>query len=362
MSQESNKSHRSHNVNPIWHHLSISSFPEPVIQLKPAEVTAYNFLGLSVGGGINATLQGRLTSIATELNSRFNTVHGRAPADNAKLRQWLGVSTIRGWRNQTSNNSYHCSGSAVDVSYRNQPYIVTRTDTPSGVVHGGEAAGAALTSQRVSAAEVYDRAVDFVYGLSQADVSARREAGADTPRESTSSVYRRFRSVSEALSIYLGLAFHTNPERVRRRPIANIDAATETELLDEIPTTERLEENAGIENVRQYILNHSNPDEIDATYHWNWEDSFLAREYYFQMLRDYEHVRIPMVVGNPEARPALTRNPARGFLHMSEDFVVAMVDTGNLRWGISDFGAASSGDTHHFDLDSNAGVTRDCSE
>jgi hypothetical protein len=345
--------------NPLWQRLSLSRTP-PVIQRKPAEVTAYNFLGLAVGGGINATLQGRLTTVAAELHRRFHDVHDRAPTDDAELREWLGVTSIGGWREQRSNNSYHCSGSAVDVSYRNQPYIVTRTETPSGTVHGGEAGGAGLTAQRVSAAEVYDRAVRFVYGQDRADVSARRPAEDGNPREGTAAVYRRFRSVSDALGIYLGLAFIVRPDWVRRPPVADIDGATEAELLAAIPETERYPEAEGVQRVRDYILNHGAMDGGDETYHWNWEDSFLARDYYFQMLRDYEHVRIPMVVGNPEARPGVTRNPAYGFLQLSEDFVVAMADTGNLRWGISDLGAASSGDTHHFDLGNNAGVTRDC--
>jgi hypothetical protein len=79
------------------------------------------------------------------------------------------------------------------------------------------------------------------------------------------------------------------------------------------------------------------------------------------MLRDYEHVRIPMVRGNPVARPANTRNPARGFLDMTEEFVVAMCDIGRLRWGIADLGEAESGDTHHFDLGHHGGVIPDCS-
>jgi len=89
-----------------------------------------------------------------------------------------------------------------------------------------------------------------------------------------------------------------------------------------------------------------------------------AEEYFYRILRDYEHVRIPMVKGDPEARPGITRNPARGFLDMTEEFVVAMTDQGRLRWGIADLGYAQSGDTHHFDLGkrNDGGVTRDCSK
>ncbi len=337
--------------------LSVSKAREPILQRKPAAVTAYNFIGMPVQGGINPTMQGRLDDVADELRTRFTAVHSRAPGDDAELRDWAGVFSMAGWRHRPGSTSKHCSGSAVDVNYRNQPYIATRT----GSVYGGEAAGAALTSQRRAAVEVYDRAVEFAYGEARADVSARTAATTTTPRESTSSVYRRFRNVHDALRIYLGLAFHTSPDRATRRPLANIATATESQLLAGIPTAERRAEGVAVNNIREYILNHQyDPNASDNTYHWNWEDSFMARDYYFQMLRDYEFVRVPMVVGNPEARPAVTRNPARGFLHMTEEFVVATVDTGNLRWGIADLGDAESGDTHHFDLGHHGGVAPDC--
>jgi hypothetical protein len=330
------------------------------IQRKPLEVTAHNFLGIPVEGGVNPVMRARLTAVASHLETRFNAIHARAPINVQELREWAGVITIRGWQQRSGNRSKHCSGSAVDVNPQNQPYIVTRTTSGGRTVLGGEHEGRSLTSQRQAAAEVFDRAVEFVFGEPSADVSARRPAAEATPRETTTAVYGRFRHVSDALAVYLGLAFHTTPNRVIRRPMASIEAATEEQLLRTIPTTERKEEAMAIEDIRQYILNHAPPGP-DQTYHWNWEDSFLAREYYFRMLRDYEHVRIPMEHGNPEARPPNTRNPARGFLDMTEEFVVAMADVGGLRWGIADFGAETSGDTHHFDLGNHDGVTPDCS-
>jgi hypothetical protein len=337
--------------------LAISRGVQLQIQRKPSEVTAYSFMGLDVGGGINPTMQTRLTAVATHLQSRFTTEEGRAPANNQELRQWAGVYSIQGWRQRAGSTSKHCSGSAVDVNYDNQPYIVTRTETNGSTTLGGEAAGRSLTTQRQATVEVFDRAMAFVYGEgTAADVSARKTG------EATTAVYSRFRNVSQALSTYLSLAFHTTSNQVTRRPIANIEGATEAELLAAIPTTERKEEAEGIEAIRQYIIDHTTrEDAIDDTYHWSWEDSFLAREYYFRMLRDYEHVRIPMLRGNPEARPGNTRNPARGFLHMTEEFVVAMTDVGRLRWGIADLGNTESGDTHHFDLGNHGGVTPDCS-
>jgi hypothetical protein len=331
----------------------------PRLQLKPAQVTAHTFLGLSVGGGVNPTMQARLDDVAAELERRFNAEHGRASGSVQELREWAGVASIQGWRRRPGSTSKHCSGSAVDVNYRNQPYIVTRTTSGSTTVYGGELAGSSLTAQRQAAAEVYDRAVAFAFGDGSADVSARRPAAGSAPGETTSAVYQRFRRVSDALGAYLGLAFQTAPDTVSRRPIANIEGATQAQLLSAIPTTERKDETAAVEEIRQYILDHpaGGPDD---TYHWSWEDSFLARDYYFRMLRDYEHVRIPMVRGNPEARPPETRNPARGFLHMTEAFVTAMADVGRLRWGIADLGTTESGDTHHFDLGDHGGVTPDC--
>jgi hypothetical protein len=203
--------------------------------------------------------------------------------------------------------------------------------------------------------------MDFVYGTPTVDVSQRTPATGATPREATSAVYQRFRNVSDALAIYLGLAFHTTHTDVRRQPIANIETAPEPDLLAGIPTTERKDEAVGIHEIIHYIYAHlASPGNTNPLFHFTTADASNARDYYFRMLRDYEHVRIPFVMGNPAARPARTRNPARGFLHMTEEFVVAMCDTGNLRWGISDLGAAESGDTHHFDLGNHGGITPDC--
>ena len=358
------------------------------VQRKPAQVTAHTFLGLSVDGGVNPTMIRRLTAVANKLAVRFAAVHGRVPADAQELRAWAGVYAIRGWRNRSSSpDSKHCSGSAVDVNYENQPYIVTRTFSGSTPVYGGELLGSNLTAQRQAAVEVFDRAVEFVFGAGPstdvsarreatgsagrpsirrpavpADVSSRREATGSAPGETTNAVYQRFRRVSDALGIYLSLAFHSTSSIVSRRPIANIEDATEAQLLAAIPTSERKEQSVAVEDIRQYILGHpASRNPSDTTDHWNWEDSFSAEEYYFRMLRDYEHVRIPMERGNPAPRPGQTRNPARGFLDMTEEFVYAMTEVGGLRWGIADLDIHESGDTHHFDLGDHGGVHPDCS-
>jgi hypothetical protein len=66
-----------------------------------------------------------------------------------------------------------------------------------------------------------------------------------------------------------------------------------------------------------------------------------------------------MVRGDPEARPANTRNPARVFAYNKPEVVQALVDVGRLRWGVSDFGITESGDIHHFDLGNHGGVAPD---
>ena len=86
-----------------------------------------------------------------------------------------------------------------------------------------------------------------------------------------------------------------------------------------------------------------------------WQDfhhayPLTAREQYIRILRDYEIVRRSMQYDNPVEPAVHTRNPARGFLHMPEHFVVAMMDVGNLRWGACEFSVTASGDVHHFDL------------
>ena len=260
------------------------------------------------------------------------------------LGEWADVTSIRGWR-PNSGTSFHASGSAVDIGYDLQPYIVTRTQVGDETVYGGEAAGANLQAERRAAAEVYDRAVQFVFGVAAADVSARR------PGETTSAVYQRFSQTSRALSYYFRHAFLEEPTAVLRRPVQNIETISDADLLAAIPTTERRPETEAIADLDTYI------DADFRTRHPGW--TLSPRETYMRMLRDYEHVRIPMQRGAPSASPANTRNPTRGFLDLKREVVEALVDVGHLRWGAADFGAHQSGDVHHFDLGNHGGITPD---
>ena len=360
----------------FWRNPGISSGAPRAVQRKPNQVTAHSFLGLNIGGGVNPTLASRLDDVAAQLRLDYQAVHTtRAPSDTV-VRNWAKINSMNGWRQRsTPSRSKHCSGSAVDVNYRNQPYIVTRSIVNGREVLGGERAGRRLTSQRQATVDVFDRAKEFVFGQiniivpivipftlifipislpNRADVSERRTG------ESTSDVFNRFKETSNALGTYLGLAFNTAPDTVSRQPINNIETASEADLLRGILTTERKTEATGIADIQAYIRAHLTTAGIGPTFHFSTSDVGRARDFYFRMLRDYEHVRIPMVRGNPVARPGNTRNPARGFLDMSREFVVAMADIGRLRWGIADLGSAESGDTHHFDLGNHGGVTPDC--
>ena len=149
--------------------------------------------------------------------------------------------------------------------------------------------------------------------------------------------------MSNSLADYFLFAFTYEPRAVTRQPVSDIEGTADDDLLSIIPTSERLPEDVAIKSLTSFMDN----DQFRQS-HPGW--TYTPRQQYFRILRDYEHVRIPMVRGAPSARPKDTRNPARGFLHMPPWFVEAMVNVGKLRWGISDFGPEESGDTHHFDL------------
>ena len=314
-----------------------------VAQLRPANVVDHTFLGISVVGGVTRNLQTRLNNVQTELQSQYDAL----PDNNEKpanLQTYAGLNTIKGWQNRQGN---HGTGNAVDVNYMNQPYIPTRTENNGRTVYGGEGSTRAdpnIRALRQPATEVYDRAANFVRtdstAAENADVNNRRHG------ETATMVYRRFKHASDSLKTYFSLAFNTNFDTVRRRPIRNPETASESDLLSEIPTTERKEEGIAIREITEFM---NQPDWI--TLHPN--TNLPARSQYFRILKDYEIVRKPMQRGAPSVRPNNTRNPALGFLHMPEHFVVAMMEQGNLSWGACEFSNGANGDIHHFDTGAN---------
>ncbi len=181
---------------------------------------------------------------------------------------------------------------------------------------------------RRRALSAYDRAVQFTTASqATADLCARK------PAETTQSVWMRFKTVSDALASYLGLAVDAAPGDVTRLAFENADEVSDDELLSAIPEGERLP--------LEQALPRLGAGEA-------------ARARYLRILRDYEHARIPLVVGPPSATPARTRNPSRGFLRLRCEIVTALCDQG-LRWGACDFevradGSSENGAMMHFDL------------
>ncbi|KYF60109.1 hypothetical protein BE04_15050 [Sorangium cellulosum] len=169
----------------------------------------------------------------------------------------------------------------------------------------------------------------------RADLSARRQG------ETTAAVWTRFDAVSRALASYLGTTFRSDKAVVPRKPVPQWLDGEEIHF-SSIHTWER--------HPRHEALRR-----IGAAARPDWPLSLEAT--LIQTLRDYEAVRIPMVVGSPRESPTKTRNPARGFMTLSQPLVIALCDVGRLRWGACDFGAAESGDIMHFDLGSDTPVS-----
>ena len=320
--------------------------PEP-----PEGLRNPSFCGVTVTPGVNDKMASALDKVQTHLrdvvwpampeDAKIDRATGAPTTDYAK---WLGIRTVAGWK----PGSFHASGSAVDVDANWGPYIATRNfDAAGNATYGGEAKGAGLKDERRRALEVNDRAMQWL-GHERADLSTRKGTN-----ESISAAYDRFKQASDALSIWMMYAIpHDKGPFVNRKPIKDVhDPAkvSDDDLLAKIPESERLPKDTGVQLIRE-----------DMERQW-WKDAHpqgwpqTPEQIYFQILRDYEMVRVPMVVGDPESRPQNTRNPVHGFIHHRKALVEAMVDVGKLRWGACDFGAGVDGDTHHFDLGSHGG-------
>jgi len=329
----------------------------PLAEEGPSYLVQHIFLGNTLQ--VNPVMAERLTDAERAIRAAYDAL-GPDHASRVHfgggqktLGEWADILSGRGWR-PGSSTSKHASGSAVDLNYAMQPYIVTRSTVSGRTTLGGEAAGAGLVQERQHAAEVYDRAVRFTSNAPSA-MSLTATMHVRASGESTSVAYRRLLRVSQAMNQYFRYALLETPTQVRRAPIANIETATEAELLAAIPLTERRGETQAVGDLDALMGTRFSGDWARA--HTGW--GLTPRQTYFRILRDYEHARIPWVIGPPVARPPVTRNPTRGFLHMIEPVVVALADTGRLRWGAIDFGPTSSGDVHHFDLGNHGGYTPD---
>lgn len=200
--------------------------------------------------------------------------------------EWHSIVGVGGYR---ARAGWHGKGLAVDLNVNTNGYAVCATQTARGLVYGGEAAGSRLPGVRKAFVLACGRACAAAGVL--CDLSARR-AG-----ESTGSVWDRWHVVSEAVRAYFA-------------PFYGAKDAIDAGAADVLP---------GV------VV----PPQIAA---------------------DYESIRVPLVVGSPSLHPAVTRNPARCIMDIPRHVAVAMCDVGNLRWGASDFGAASSADLMHWDV------------
>jgi hypothetical protein len=291
----------------------------------PSVHIATTFLGQPCGSGttegVNPEMHERLVAAERAISAAFDALPPQERG-NASLREWAGAGRPHVcWRPYAGQ---HSAGAAIDINASENPYIVTRANG----VPGGERGAEHLTEMRTRALAAYDRAMRFCHGpQSAADVSPRR------PGEPTASVWSRFKAVSDALERYLSVAVDPHPEAVLRTAIENADELSDDVLLALIPEGERLP--------LEVALQHA------------------TRDAYFRALRDYEHARIPLAIGEPSATPERTRNPARGFLHLRREIVTALCDAG-LRWGACDLEIASDGTSHngammHFDLADSGG-------
>jgi hypothetical protein len=297
------------------------------------------FLGKNCDGGVSTELKGRLQQVEADLNQTWQN-----EGSPGTFQDWVAIRQSHG---AAHPGGLHTTGDALDINYQTNPYIATRSKRNNGgVTYGGEKTSiAGITRARVLATAVYDRAIAFFAGEDRvANVSSRGNV------EATDDVYTRFSDASTALAGYLQLAFQARPlpatgiaPALTRAPQANVAAADLSTLLGNIPTTERLDEATARSNISNAIASAT----PFSNTHPNWTDD--VDFWLQQILRDYEVVRIPMVIGSPSLTPATTRSPVNGFLDLRREIVVSLCDVGNLRWGASDFGNNESGDVQHFD-------------
>lgn len=261
--------------------------------MTPAEVAAVEASLVSVRFlGCRTRVAPRLAAILARVEESLHAEWTRAQvalpggAPVQTFAEWHDVRSCGGYR---KGGGWHAKGLAVDIDYRRQGYVVTRTRTARGVVYGGEAASAGFRGVREAFADACDRACVALDG-EPADLSARK-AG-----ESTGAVWDRWDRTSRAVAAYLAPYYPAVDDLV----VGDADAREGVEI----------------------------PPQVAA---------------------DYQALRVPLVVGQPHPAPRLTRNPARGLIAWTRPVFVALADVGGLRMGLCDFGARESGDAHHLD-------------
>src|SRR5262249_42756474 len=154
--------------------------------------------------------------------------------------------------------------------------------------------------------------------------------------------------------------FLTSPVVVNRGPIPGVEDLPDGDpAFGQISPSELNDQSAALDQIRQLFA-----DAGWTSNHASWPYT-TAEQQYWQMLRDYEEVRTPMLFGNPAQPITKTRNPAHGFLQLRKELAVSMITVGGpalsqqlsnlnlpdskMRWGACDFGPTQSGDIMHFD-------------
>lgn len=293
-------------------------------------IVAVTFLGWDVEGGVEQRMADRLAAVEVSLRREWS---GSGSTDD--FISWCGIrETHKGFH----RGGYHGQGIAIDLDYTTNPYIATRT----GSTYGGEAGFPDAAARRQRAAEAYDRAVAFAFTEGDAaDVSIRVHDTIET-------TYDRFRFASDCLAYYLSHVFAAQPV-ISRGPIP--DAYL---LGDDDPAFGAIDGGeflAGPEEAVAAIdatMSSADDQSSWADRHPTWP--WTAQAQYWQILRDYETVRAPMLFGRSSDPIASTRNPANGLMDLHREVVLAMVNVGGMKWGACDFGSGASGDMMHFDL------------
>lgn len=306
------------------------------------------FLGMAVQGGVDNEMKRRLDAVEEDLRSAYAT-----SGESVGFETWCGLRQRPGGFHA---GGYHGQGIAIDLNYDTNPYIATRT----GSTFGGEAGFIGGSVGRALAVDVYDRAVSFTFSETDvADVSIR-------VNDSIEVTYDRFRFASDCLGYYLSHVFQWGDDRVwiSRAPISQAQ-----ELADDDPAfaaisegrhgerwpysdaiqalTDTMESLGAGQVTRRFDVTDPRPAWRETHPNWPWSS---PEQQYWQILRDYEVVRAPMLQGNASLPVTRTRNPANGFLDLPRHLVLSMVTTGRMWWGASDFGAGASGDMMHFDF------------
>lgn len=275
-----------------------------------------------------------MSTALTTAQDSLQTVFDNLP-DDEKIDFFSSQATdsLASWCGIRENHGGHGDHIAIDINVSTDPYIATRT----GDVLGGEGGPGQLPDIRLRAVQACDRATELFQGPDAlADLAGRRSG------ESTASVYERFRAASENLVSYLSFAFNSPLIFINRAPAADIEALSDDDLESQLSA--ELKPKAGAVADLDSLLQSAEFQRVNPQFPLN------AAQLYSRILRDYEHVRIPMEAGNSSPVPPKTRNPLQGFLNFRVDLATALCDVSMMRWGACDFGAGSNGDMMHFDI------------